>query len=111
MVLMAAGCTSPRMVNSSPTGGCVAIADSSDHWPSYNMTKAKELISKQCPTGYSIVKQEEVVTGQTTTNNSQRDTKEVPIAKGFAVDVQQTTRNTTEVSDRTEYRIWFEKNK
>ena len=75
------------------------------------MTKAKELISKQCPTGYSIVKQEEVVIGQTTTNNTRQDTKEVPIIKGLVTDVQQTTRATTEVSDRTEYRIWFEKRK
>ena len=30
--------------------------------------------------------------------------------KVLAVDVQQRTRNTTEVHDRTEWRIWYQKN-
>ncbi len=108
--LLIAGCTSPRVVSSTPTGGCIAIPNNSDSWPSYNMTKAKEKMSELCPAGYKVIREEEVVVGQTTTNNTQRDTKEVPIAKGLAVDVQQTTRNTTETRDRTEYRIWFQKN-
>ena len=109
-VLMAAGCTSPRLVSQDTRGGCVAIADSSDIWPSYNMTKAKDLINKQCPTGYTIVKQQEVVVGQQTTNSTERNSQEVPIAKGVAVDVQQTTRNTSTTRDQTEYRIWYQKN-
>ena len=67
-------------------------------------------MQKQCPAGYKIVQEKEFVVGQTTTNSSQRDTTEVPIAKGLAVDVQQKTRNTTEVHDRTEWRIWYQKN-
>ncbi len=103
-----AGCSNARMLNSTPTGGCVAVANNSDSWPSYNMTKAKELMSKQCPKGYRIIREEEVVTGQDVVNNTQRETKDVPLVKGVSAQVQQ-TRNTTEVRDRTEYRIWYEK--
>ena len=109
-IVMLTGCTSPRLVEVSQNGGCVAIADNSDSWPSYNRTKAMELMSKQCPNGYKIVQEKEVVVGQTRTNSVQRDTKEVPIVKGLVADVQETTQHTTEVHDRTEWRIWFQKN-
>jgi hypothetical protein len=108
-VLLFAGCSSARLVSSDSRGGCVAVADSTDHWPTYNMTKARELMQKQCPGGYAIVKQEEVVVGQTTTNNTQRDTKEVPIVKGLVNGVQETTQRTTSVHDQTEWRIWYER--
>ncbi|MBI3821914.1 MAG: hypothetical protein HY289_04455 [Planctomycetes bacterium] len=104
------GCSSPRMVSSTPDGGCVAIADNSNTWPSYNRRKALDMISEKCPGGYKIVREEEVVTGQTTTNNTQRDAKEVPIVKGVITGVSETTKRTTEVHDRTEYRIYFQKN-
>ena len=109
-VLMLAGCSSARLVDTTPDGGCVAIADNSDSWPSYNMTKARDLMNKQCPGGYKIVRQKEFVTGQTTTNNTEQDTKEVPLVKGLVVDVKQSTRNTTTVRDQTEWRIWYQKN-
>jgi len=104
------GCSTARMVSTSPAGGCVAVADNSDSWPTYNMTKARELMQKQCPTGYKIIREEEVVVGQTTTNNTEASTKEVPLVKGLVMDVQQTTRNTTSVRDQTEWRIWYQKN-
>jgi hypothetical protein len=109
-VFMLTGCAaSPRVVSATPAGGIVAIPNNSNAWPSYHRTKALELIAKQCPRGYQIDREEEVVIGQTTTNSTQQDTKEIPIAKGLAVDVRQTTHNTTEVRDRTEYRIWYSK--
>lgn len=110
VVLMMTGCSSARLVSSSGSGGCVAVSDSSDRWPSYNMSKARELMSKQCPGGYKVIREEEVVVGQTTTNNTQRDTTEMPIVKGLVNGVQETTRQSTEVHDRTEWRIWFQKN-
>src|SRR5688572_3683947 len=95
------GCSNARLVDCTPDGGCVAIQSNTDSWPSYNMTKARELMSKECPNGYTIVKQAEVVVGQTTTNNTTQNTKEVPLVKGLVLDVQQTTQNTTEVRDQT----------
>jgi hypothetical protein len=106
---MIAGCSSARVVSTSANGGCVAVADSTDSWPTYNMSRAKELMSKECPGGYKIIHTEEVVVGQTTTNSTQRDSKEVPIIKGVAAEIQQTTHRTTEVRDQKEYRIWYEK--
>ncbi len=101
------GCSSARMISMDANGGCVAVADNSDVWPSYNISKAHELIKKQCPGDYEIFKQEEVVVGQTTTRNRERNTKEVPLVKGVVLDVQENQRDTTTVSDRTEWRIWY----
>ncbi len=109
LTLTMVGCANARLVSSTPTGGIVAVPDNTDSWPSHNMTKARELMSQQCPGGYSIVKQEEVVVGQTTTNNTQRDTNAVPITKGLTA-TQSTTRDTTQVQNQTEWRIWYQKN-
>jgi hypothetical protein len=109
LVLSIAGCANARLVNTTASGGCVAIPSNSDTWPAYNRRHAMELIAKQCPTGYTIVREEEVVTGQTTTNSTQTDTKQVPLMKGVAMDVRQTTQNTASVHDQTEWRIWYER--
>lgn len=106
---MFVGCSSARMISTDANGGCVAVADNSDVWPSYNITKAHDLIKKQCPGEYVIVKQEEVVVGQTTTRNTERNKKEVPLVKGLVLDVQENQRDTTTVSDRTEWRIWYQR--
>ena len=108
--LMLTGCSTARLVSSDAKGGCIAVADSTDRWPTYNMTKAREMMEQQCPGGYTIIRQEEFVVGQTTTNNTQRDTKETPIVRGLVTGVQETTRNSTEVRDKTEYRIWYQRN-
>ena len=63
--LLLAGCSSARVIETSATGGCVAISDSSDSWPTYNKRKALELIAKECPNGYHIIDQKEVVVGAT----------------------------------------------
>ena len=44
----------------------------------------------------------------TNPNNTQKDTKETPIIKGLT-GVSETTRNSTEVRDLKEYRIWYQK--
>jgi hypothetical protein len=98
------------MVDATPQGGCVAIPNNTDCWPYYNMTRANELMGKQCPNGYTIVRQQEVVVGQTSTTSTQNDTQKIPVVKGLVTEVQQTSHNTTTVQDRTEWRIWFQKN-
>ena len=108
--LVLGGCSNnARLVSTTSSAGVVAVADNSDSWPNYNRSKAMELIKKQCPSGYTILKEEETVVGQTTTNSTQNNTKEVPLMKGVAVDIQQTSHNTTSVRDQTEWRIWYQK--
>ncbi|MBI1830207.1 MAG: hypothetical protein HYR84_02005 [Planctomycetes bacterium] len=102
------GCSSARIVNKTADGGCVAIADDTNSWPSYNRTKALDLISKECPSGYKIIREERFVTGQTVSNNTTRDSRETQLVKGVSA-VQTTTQRTTDVSDKTEYRIWYQK--
>ncbi|MBM3992970.1 MAG: hypothetical protein FJ303_02270 [Planctomycetes bacterium] len=102
------GCSSARIINKTADGGCVAISENSDAWPSYNRTKALDLIGKECPKGYKIIREEEFVTGQTVSNNTTRDTRETPLVKGVSA-TQTTTQRTTDVRDKTEYRIWYQK--
>ena len=109
-LLMLAGCSSARLVESTPTGGCVAVGDNSDGFPHYNMTHARDLISKDSPKGYTILKQEEFVTGQTTTNSAKQETTEFSLISWIFRDVNQTTKNSTDVHNTTEWRIWYQKN-
>lgn len=101
LLLALVGCAGPRFVSIDANGGCVAVPDDSDGWPYYYHTSAEKLIRDKCPNGYRILKEEEVVVGKHTTTNAQRNTK----------NNQQTETDTTEVRDRTEWRIWFEKKK
>ena len=109
-LLLLAGCSTARLVESTPTGGVVAIPNNSDGFPHYNMTHAKELISQDAPKGYTILKQEEFVTGQTTTNSSNQQTTEFSLISWIFRDVNQNTKNTTDVHNTTEWRIWYQKN-
>src|ERR1700719_2837002 len=109
-MLLLAGCSSARLVESTPTGGCVAVADNSDGFPHYNMTHAKELMSQDSPKGYTILKQEEFVTGQETTNSTSANSAEFNLISWIFRDVGQSSKTTTDTHNTTEWRIWYQKN-
>ena len=62
-VLLLGGCATARLVLVEPGGGAVAIHRNTPQ----NREQALELIARQCPRGYDIVREEEVVTGATVT--------------------------------------------
>jgi hypothetical protein len=126
------GCSSARLVYVDKEGGIVAIPNNSNRWPSYHRHDAEELIRRRCPNGYDIVKEEEVVTGQVAHTDSKTDVQEAPAlvlggVEGQSAErgkrasyteqfgnvavplgqSQQVTRQTTSVSDVTEWRIYF----
>lgn len=127
-----AGCSSARYVYVDKEGGVVAIPRNSNAWPGYHRDRAEELIRRRCPGGYEIVKEEEVVTGQVVRTDSLTDVHEAPAVvvggvEGQAVTrdkraaysetfsnvavplgpTQQLTRQTTQASDVTEWRIYY----
>ena len=129
---LSSGCCAARTVLTRPDGGVVAIPNNSNAWPWYHRDKALALIKQQCPNGYEIVHEDEVVTGQVAHTNSNTSTNQTPAvvlggANGnsstrngssrtsdtFAAvalpvgETQQQTVQTTQYRDVTEWRITY----
>jgi len=66
VVLLSAGCSHARYVTKDQWGGVVAIPRDTNQWPNYNRKQAEELMAKQCPQGYEIESEQDVVVGQET---------------------------------------------
>jgi hypothetical protein len=90
-----AGCGSARLIRSGPDGGVVAIPSNSNSWPFYYQDDARKLMAQQCPNGYAIVEQGEVVVGKKamTSESTDRD--------------RTATSRVTTVSDQKEWHITF----
>ena len=72
VVVVLSGCSSSgsaRYVVRDMTGGVVAIPYDSEK----NRAKAHDLMLAHCPKGYEIIRQEEVVTGQVTSDTTRND--------------------------------------
>jgi hypothetical protein len=86
-----AGCApKARLVLVEPTGGAVAIHRNT---PKYR-EKALALMAQQCPRGYDIVREEEVVTGERVTR--EYNTEYDRIREEVRTTEQQRTRADTE---------------
>jgi hypothetical protein len=83
-------CASARFVVVEPGGGSVAIFRNT---PAYR-EKALALISAQCPGGYDIVREEEVVTGETVTR--ERSTEYDRVREEARTREEKRTRSATE---------------
>jgi hypothetical protein len=130
--LAAVGCQSARFVQTQASGGVVAIPSNTNSWPNYHRDHALELIAKKCPNGYVIDREEEVVVGQRTQVDTQRDTQRDPsvtvggltgsssnnnkggksssdgiAAVTFNGDTRTSTQQTIHASDITEWRIYY----
>lgn len=110
LTVVIAGCTptgTARHVLQSPDGGVIAMPSNHDA----NRAKAHDLMMKRFPNGYVIEKEEEVVTGQVTTQNTRSDTHSEDLVgtKKKTIGSLDTTRTsrTVETHDRTEYRITY----
>lgn len=107
LFLTAVGCASARLVSIDQEGGVVAVPTPS----SRNMRKAQEIMARQAPNGFTIVKEGETDAGppiervhtSTDTHGSQ-----VLSAMHLAPINQQTTQTTT-YEQRKEWWIWFKK--
>jgi hypothetical protein len=86
------GCGTARVITRDPEGGVVAIPENTNSWPYHYRDKAIELIKEDCPHGYVIAREEEVVTGKVTTEHTPSDSS-----------------HSTETRNRTEYRLYYKK--
>jgi hypothetical protein len=107
--LVGMGCAQARLLQRDANGGgIVAIPKNSNSWPYHYHRQAEELMAKQCPGGYVIEREQEVVTGQVTTTNTNTERHGVPVLSavglGPTYEDQATTTSATNV---TEWRIWF----
>lgn len=64
ILMLVSGCNHARYVMKDQWGGVVAIPNNNNQWPSFNRKHAEELIAQQCPQGYVIEGENEVVVGQ-----------------------------------------------
>ena len=101
VTVVSSGCCAARTVVARPDGGVVAIPNNTDSWPWYNREKALALIQQQCPNGYEIVREEEVVTGQVAQTNSNTNTSQTPAVVIGGANGTTTTRNGSSRSSDT----------
>jgi hypothetical protein len=106
--LSLSGCATPaRYLSRESTGGIVAIDSNTNSWPSYNRKRAEELMAAHFPGGYEIIREDEVVVGQTTTNNTLTNRETQPTWNPLVDKEQVTTTQTSSTQDRTEWRIYY----
>ena len=102
------GCANPaRYVVRESSGGIVSVPNNSNAWPSYNRRHAEELMAQHYPNGYEVIREEETVVGQVTTNNTQTNHETKPTPSPFLAKEETQTRETTSTQDRTEWRIYY----
>lgn len=111
LLLTVAGCAGARLVSFDAHGGCIAIPENSDGWPYYYHTSAEQIMRAKCPDGYRVLKEEKVVVGKSTTKKTRHDLKGDPLLSDLFKDAHASATDDTEVHERTEWRIWFEKKK
>lgn len=109
LLALGLGCSHARLVEiQSGGGGVVAIPDNTNSWPNYNHKHAEELMAKQCPHGYIIDDEREVVVGQVAHTNVETEQHKVPILTAIGLaPAKLETQQTTNYVDQKEWRIWF----
>jgi len=102
------GCQTARQVVRQQDGGIIAIPSNTNAWPYHHRQNAEQLMAQQCPNGYIIEREEEVVTG-TVTNDSRSTDKKFLKSKNPYIDggVIETERNTSTTSQTKEWQITY----
>ncbi len=101
---LAIGCGTARYIHKDANGGVIALP-SDNRW---NREKAEKLMKEHVGTGYQVVEEKEVVTGQVTTNHS--DTQnELGVHSAIPIlpTNKQITTTTTSTRDETEWHIMY----
>lgn len=104
VALTGVGCANARYIQKDANGGVIAMSGNSEA----NRAKAMKLIQEHVGSGYQIVEEREVVTGQSTTNHADTQKEltthsQIP----FLPAEKQTTVTTTTHRDITEWQIVY----
>mgnify|MGYP006420490937 CR=1 FL=1 len=101
MITFFVGC-SVRQIVRERDYGVVAVPSNANYWPFKYRDKATELMDAHFPGGYEIVREEEVVTGQSTHVNTHQDQHEHEVINDFLTVGHSDTNTTVSTSDQTE---------
>ena len=105
-LVMQLGCAA-RQVLKDPDYGVVAIPNNTNRWPSRYRDKADEIMSQHFPAGYEVVREEEVIVGQTTHYSEDEERADVELIDGI-LSVGATDRSgSATTTDVTEYHIHY----
>jgi hypothetical protein len=102
VVVLAAGCQSPRVVQRTPDEGVIALPANSDGFPNYFQSAARTLIKDHVGTEYEIVEEKEVTTEYATTNTVAREG-----ASPLSLVKRETVTNTTVATPKKEWQIHY----
>ena len=105
-VLLQFGCAA-RQVMKEPDYGVVAIPQNSNRWPTKYRDKADELMVQHFPAGYQILREEEVVVGQTTHYDEEEERADVELIDGLLSVGASDRSGTATTTDVTEYHIHY----
>ena len=110
LVAFCGGCAgSARLVARDNSGGIVAVPENSNRWPTFYRKHAEELMQANCPDGYTITKEEEVVVGQIQYTHTTTDRTGSPFLAALHIDpINERSNQTTSYEDRKEWRIYFQ---
>jgi hypothetical protein len=110
LAVISCGCAgTARLVSLDSGGGVVAVPENSNRWPSFYRKQAEELMKANCPDGYTIVKEEEVVVGQTQHTHTTTDRSGSPLLAALHIDpINENSNQTTSYEDRKEWRIYYQ---
>ena len=103
-----AGCNA-RQVIREPDYGVVAIPMNTNSWPFRYRNKADELMAAHFPEGYEIIREEEMIVGQTTNYEEEQTHGEVEVVKDVVSIGKTETRGSATTKDETEYRIYYQR--
>jgi hypothetical protein len=110
LAVISCGCAgTARLVSRDSNSGVVAVPENSNRWPSFYRKHAEELMKANCPDGYTIVKEEEVVVGQTQHTHTTTDRSGSPLLAALHIDpINENSNQTTSYDDRKEWRIYYQ---
>jgi len=110
LVAMCGGCAgSARLVARDSNSGIVAVPENSNRWPTFYRKHAEEMMQANCPEGYTITREEEVVIGQTQHTLTSTDRTGSPLLAALHIDpINERSNQTTSYEDRKEWRIYFQ---
>ena len=108
VLVVSAGCQSPRVVSRTADEGVVALPANSDDWPLRHQSEAKKIIRAHVGDSYEVVEEKEVVTGYATTNVQDRQTELAPHSVlPFLPAERETTTTRTVATPQKEWHIHY----
>lgn len=101
------GCASARLVSVDREGGVIAVPSRS----SRHLRKAEQLMAREAPNGFEIVKEGETAVGPPIEHvQTSTDTRGSQVLSALHVaPINQQTTQTTTYEERKEWWIWFKK--